>query len=74
MPLAQGIAARDTWRTLDGCGESSEAYGSLGCVRYEGCADGADVVWCEDSQKTAYKHDLDAAYRTPIWEWFDSFE
>lgn len=70
--IAEGQKARDTWKTIDGCSDETEAYGSLGCVSYKGCSAGSGLWWCEDKKQTAYAHDLDADYRVPIWEWFSS--
>ena len=70
--IAEGEKARDAWKGIDGCSDDTEAYGSLGCVSYKGCEGGTALVWCEDKKVTDYAHDLDADYRTPIWEWFAS--
>lgn len=72
--VANGKAARDKWKSINGCGDETEKYGSLACVSYGGCKAGTSLVWCEDGNVTKYAHDLDAAYRTPIWEWFDSLK
>lgn len=72
--VQNGKAARDKWKGIDECGDDTEKYGDLSCVSYKGCAAGTSLVWCEDETITAYAHDLDAAYRTPIWEWFDSLK
>lgn len=70
--IAEGEKARDTWKSIDACSDNTEPYGALGCVSYKGCAPGTALVWCKDDKKTDYAHDLDAEYRTPIWEWFAS--
>lgn len=72
VAIAEGAKARDAWKSINGCGDDTEAYGSLSCVSYKGCAEGTALVWCDDKKQTAYAHDLDADYRTPIWEWFSS--
>ena len=72
--VANGKAARDKWKTIDGCGDDTAKYGTQACVSYNGCKGGTSLVWCEDGNVTAYAHDLDAAYRTPIWEWMESLE
>ena len=74
VKVDEGKKARDTWKTLDGCSDDTDAYGDLGCVEHRGCKDGTSLVWCEDPQQTKYPHDLDAAYRVPLWQWFDAMK
>lgn len=73
VKVADGRAARDRWRTTNGCSTSTRATGSLGCVEYTGCTSGTPLVWCEDTGASKYKHDLRDVYRTPIWNWMNAF-
>ena len=79
VTIDKGKAARDRWIGIDGCQKTSkplDAFGfaGKGCVAYDGCPANTTVSWCEDTARTAYKHDLRDVYRTPIWQWLDSFE
>lgn len=72
VAITQGEAARDAWKSIDGCSDDTQPFGELGCVSYKGCAEGTALVWCADEKQTPYPHDFDADYRTPMWEWFAS--
>ena len=78
--LANGQRARDIWVGIDACSTSSKPLGDfgfagLGCVAYNGCAETqTPVVWCEDTAKSPYKHDLRDVYRVPMWKWMDHFQ
>ena len=71
--VAEGRKARDAWVGIDACTmqTSPTLDAALNCVKY-GCAPGADVLWCEDTATSPYKHDLRAPYRVPIWNWFNA--
>jgi poly(3-hydroxybutyrate) depolymerase len=46
VPFANGVAARDRWLVENGCGESTTPTEQEGCVAYEGCMEGAPLIWC----------------------------
>jgi polyhydroxybutyrate depolymerase len=85
--IANGINARDQWLTNDSCGTTTTPFGGdgfqlggdvsgpAGCVAYSGCTGTAPVYWCDDLYVSpgGYKHDLRDVYRTPMWNWFNSF-
>jgi poly(3-hydroxybutyrate) depolymerase len=69
IPIAMGRAARDMFRTIDGCASTSAAGSPSGCVNYQGCASGYPVSWCE----------FDGMHEPPpfsgeaIWAFFTQF-
>ncbi len=75
IPVADGVAARDAWRRLNGCGNDPipvESFGlqGLGCIGYGNC----DVAYCEDKGNADPKHDLRELYRIPTYTWLSHFE
>lgn len=46
IPFNSGVTARDGWASYNGCSEETTPLRQRGCVRYEGCDDGAVVQWC----------------------------
>ncbi len=88
--IANGINARNQWLANDGCSTNNTPFssdgfqapggdvsGPAGCVIYSGCSvSTAPVLWCDDMyiNPQGYKHDLRDVYRTPMWNWFDSFQ
>ena len=69
MLLAWGEAARDRVLAANGCGTATADVGD-GCVRYEGCAEGMPVIWC---QTRGYGHDIRGDYAPgAVWEFFRS--
>jgi poly(3-hydroxybutyrate) depolymerase len=47
IKIANGRAARDTFRTIDHCTTQTVAGAPSGCVNYQGCDTGYPVSWCE---------------------------
>ena len=62
IPPEHARAARDAWRTIDGCG----APVTDGCEWARGCRDGAEVGYCEDDGG----HHWPEAATARIWEFF----
>lgn len=76
--VANGIAARDKWLTINGCAKTSKpvtewGLDAKGCVAYDGCPSRTPVLWCEDTATSPYKHDLRDIYRVPMWKWLAHF-
>jgi poly(3-hydroxybutyrate) depolymerase len=69
VPIRAGENARERARARNRChGEPVRLSG--GCLRYEGCAAGAPVVWCET---TGFGHSVDGADASErVWEFFRS--
>ncbi len=73
--VVNGRNARDKWVAIDKCTTTTKAFGTLGCVEYQGCAPKTVVAWCEDKVPAACngcKHDLRDVYRVPLWQWMAS--
>jgi polyhydroxybutyrate depolymerase len=69
VPIAVGISVRDRYLALDGCTAATVPEAPAPCVRYQGCAAGQPVVWCE----TRSEHDPQAKFTAPgAWEFFRS--
>jgi poly(3-hydroxybutyrate) depolymerase len=56
----RGLRARDYFRQRNGCSEATEMLGDAGCVQYQGCLDGAEVVYCEHGSGHAWPSALHA--------------
>ncbi|MBV1862038.1 MAG: hypothetical protein KUG77_26695 [Nannocystaceae bacterium] len=46
IPFNSGVMARDGWVSYNGCSEETTPLRTPGCVRYDGCDEGASVQWC----------------------------
>jgi polyhydroxybutyrate depolymerase len=67
--VASGIAARDRYRQLNGCSATATPDPPAPCVRYQGCAAGYPVVWCQ----TDSPHDPQGRFSAPgAWSFFRS--
>ena len=69
IPIANGRAARDTFRSIDHCSTQTVAGTISGCVNYQGCDAGYPITWCE----------FDGVHEPPpfsgegIWGFFSQF-
>jgi polyhydroxybutyrate depolymerase len=69
VPVADGVAARERYRVLNGCSTTSQSDPPPPCVRYQGCPPRYPVVWCQ----TAIGHDPMGAFSGPAaWAFFKS--
>ncbi|MFO7180980.1 MAG: hypothetical protein DIU78_019925 [Pseudomonadota bacterium] len=69
MPIEGGRAARDRVLAANGCSDETVDEGDR-CVRYEGCAPGLPVVWCETR---GIGHNIQADFAPEaVWEFFSS--
>ncbi len=64
---SEGIAARDQWRQVNGCGTTTVPTSEPDCQSYEGCPADAPVTWCSFS---GGHYPLPAYTRAAIWEFF----
>jgi poly(3-hydroxybutyrate) depolymerase len=65
--VAEGMAARDRYRAVNGCGATTQPTPPPPCVRYEGCSMAHPVVWCQ----TPIGHDPMGAFSGPgAWNFF----
>jgi polyhydroxybutyrate depolymerase len=62
--------ARDHWRRVDGCGNSTSAYSPSPCVAYNGCGAGKAEVYCEIS---SIGHEIWSNAPKAIWGFLSSF-
>jgi poly(3-hydroxybutyrate) depolymerase len=69
VPIANGVTARDVFVERNGCQPEAPAVEADGCLRFEGCAAGAPVTWCEfDGGHTPAPGSEQA-----IWDFFSQF-
>jgi polyhydroxybutyrate depolymerase len=69
VPIANGVTARDVFVERNGCQPVEAAVEADGCLRFEGCAAGAPVSWCEfDGGHTPAPGSEQA-----IWDFFSQF-
>jgi poly(3-hydroxybutyrate) depolymerase len=67
--IAQGIATRDHYLQVDGCGAMTVPDPPAPCIRYQGCASGYPVVWCQ----TDSPHNPQGPFTAPgAWGFFRS--
>ncbi len=64
-----GRQARDEFISRNGCSNTSSPIGSNGCVEYEGCTEGAPLVWCEYGGGHGWPDWSDDA----VWDFFSRF-
>lgn len=67
VPLSEGVAARDRWVKLNGCGGRTHATTPGACVAYEGCSEGRPVVYCPFP---GGHYPLPDTTRQAIWDFF----
>ena len=69
VPIANGVTARDVFVARNGCQPEAAAVEADGCLRFEGCAAGFPVSWCEfDGGHTPAPGSEQA-----IWDFFSQF-
>jgi polyhydroxybutyrate depolymerase len=69
VAVARGLAARDRYLEANGCGSTAVPEAPAPCVRYQGCARGYPVVWCQ----TSSPHDPQGRFTAPgAWAFFSS--
>jgi poly(3-hydroxybutyrate) depolymerase len=68
--VSQGSAARDRWRTANGCAAGSQPVEPSPCVTYDGCGAGYPVVWCAFA---GGHFPLPAFIKPAIWSFFAGF-
>ena len=59
--ISASIAARDSHRTRNGCGETTTPTNMSPCVRYEGCGANTPLVWCQTTGNGHSRQDTRAA-------------
>lgn len=47
VKLSEGQMSRDEWKRFNGCKDATTPFDPSPCVRFEGCAEGRPVVYCE---------------------------
>jgi poly(3-hydroxybutyrate) depolymerase len=65
----RGLRARDYFRERNGCMEATETVLSGGCVQYQGCLAGSEVVYCEHGAGHGWPSSLHA----PASEFLDRY-
>lgn len=69
VSIEMGRQGRDQLLELNGCSKQTVPAGQ-DCVRYQGCAAGAPVVWCETQ---GLGHNIRGDYApAEVWKFFDS--
>jgi polyhydroxybutyrate depolymerase len=66
--FAEGEKARDHWRTVAGCGQTTQPVEPAGCVAYDGCA--APVQWCVHQRMHSWPPFASSA----IWKFFEALK
>lgn len=69
VPFENGVTARDEFVERNGCQPESAAVEADGCLRFEGCAAGAPVTWCEFNGG----HTPAPGSEQAIWDFFSQF-
>ncbi len=59
--ISASTQARDAYLVANGCGSTTMPFDPSPCVRYEGCAAGLPVVWCQTSGQDHSRQDQLAA-------------
>lgn len=54
----RGLRARDYFRVRNGCSEATVPLEPAGCVQYQGCISGSEVVYCEHGSGHAWPNAL----------------
>jgi polyhydroxybutyrate depolymerase len=68
-PIALGIQVRSQFLAANGCGATTLPVAPSPCVRYQGCAAGYPVDWCQ----TSGPHDPQGSFTGPgAWSFFDA--
>jgi polyhydroxybutyrate depolymerase len=69
VPIGNGVAARNEFVERNGCQPEAAAVEADGCLRFEGCAAGAPLTWCEFDGGHTPAPGSDEA----IWDFFSQF-
>jgi polyhydroxybutyrate depolymerase len=69
VPIGNGVAARDEFVERNGCQPEAAAVEANGCLRFEGCAAGAPLTWCEFNGG----HTPAPGSEQAIWDFFSQF-
>ncbi len=67
---SEGIAARDRWRTVNGCATTTMTTDPSPCVAYDGCGAGHPVTWCSF---TGGHYPLPSFIKPAIWGFLSQF-
>jgi poly(3-hydroxybutyrate) depolymerase len=68
-PIALGVRVRSLFLAANGCGMTTMPVTPSPCVRYQGCAAGYPVDWCQ----TSGPHDPQGSFTGPgAWSFFDA--
>lgn len=70
VPQSEGIATRERWTKLNGCGSTTKPTSPDTCVAYDDCSAGHPVTWCSFS---GGHYPLPAYTRQAIWDFFKSY-
>jgi poly(3-hydroxybutyrate) depolymerase len=70
VPQSEGIAARDRWRTENGCAATTHATDPAPCVAYDGCSAGHPVTWCSFA---GGHYPLPTFTKLAIWNFLSQF-
>jgi poly(3-hydroxybutyrate) depolymerase len=68
VPVSQGEAARDHWRTVNGCANTTTPTEISDCVTYDGCT--APLTWC--SFDGGHRPPFPAYTNQAIWDFFNA--
>ena len=69
VTIDRGMAARDLYVKLDGCGSTTKATTPSQCIAYQGCLTDYPVDWCQ----TTGPHDPQGSFTGPgAWGFFNS--
>jgi poly(3-hydroxybutyrate) depolymerase len=69
VPYGNGVTARNEFVERNGCQPEQAAVEVDGCLRFEGCAEGAPLTWCEFNGG----HTPAPGSGQAIWDFFSSF-
>jgi polyhydroxybutyrate depolymerase len=69
VPIANGRTARDEFVERNGCQPAAAAVSEGGCLRFQGCAAGSPVSWCEFNGG----HTPAPGSGPAIWDFFSQF-
>jgi hypothetical protein len=70
VPIANGVTARNVFVERNGCQpEAAAVVEANGCLRFEGCAAGSPVTWCEFDGG----HMPAPGSEQAIWDFFSQF-
>lgn len=70
VPFSEGEGSRDYWLGINGCAADSAPVEPSPCVSYEGCADGAPMIWCPHQEGGSDGHGPPGFGADAIWQFF----